>query len=48
MRTPLTYYGGKQMLARQILPFLPARRVYLEAFASNATRQSGGGDERVD
>lgn len=36
MRTPLTYYGGKQLLARQIVPLLPEHRVYLEPFAGGA------------
>lgn len=36
MRTPLTYYGGKQALARQIVPLMPAHRVYLEPFAGGA------------
>jgi DNA adenine methylase len=36
MRTPLTYYGGKQLLARQIVPLLPPHRVYLEPFAGGA------------
>lgn len=35
-RTPLTYYGGKQALARQIVPLMPAHRVYLEPFAGGA------------
>lgn len=35
-RTPLTYYGGKQALARQIVPLFPAHRVYLEPFAGGA------------
>jgi hypothetical protein len=25
-RTPLTYYGGKQLLSRQIVPLMPAHR----------------------
>lgn len=33
MRTPLTYYGGKQMLAKQIVALMPPHRVYLEPFA---------------
>lgn len=33
MRTPLTYFGGKQRLARQIVALMPPHRVYLEAFA---------------
>lgn len=36
MRTPLTYYGGKQRLAGQIVPLMPAHRVYLEPFAGGA------------
>lgn len=36
MRTPLTYYGGKQRLASQIVPLMPAHRVYLEPFAGGA------------
>lgn len=36
MRTPLTYYGGKQALSRQIVPLIPAHRVYLEPFAGGA------------
>lgn len=36
MRTPLTYYGGKQRLARQIVPLMPAHRVYFEPFAGGA------------
>lgn len=33
MRTPLTYYGGKQRLATQILELMPSGPVYIEAFA---------------
>jgi DNA adenine methylase len=36
VRTPLTYYGGKQALARQIVPLMPMHRVYLEPFAGGA------------
>lgn len=32
-RTPLTYYGGKQRIAQQILELMPAGPVYIEAFA---------------
>src|SRR5690349_3966237 len=35
-RTPLTYYGGKQALARQIIPLFPPHRSYLEPFAGGA------------
>lgn len=36
MRTPLTYYGGKQRLAHQIVALMPPHRVYLEPFAGGA------------
>jgi DNA adenine methylase len=36
VRTPLTYYGGKQMLAAQIIARMPPHRVYLEPFAGGA------------
>lgn len=36
MRTPLTYYGGKQGLSMQIVPLFPSHRVYLEPFAGGA------------
>lgn len=36
MRTPLTYYGGKQKLAAQIVALMPPHSVYLEPFAGGA------------
>lgn len=36
VRTPLTYYGGKQRLSAQILPLMPSHRVYLEPFCGGA------------
>jgi DNA adenine methylase len=35
-RTPLTYYGGKQQLASQIVALMPPHRIYLEPFAGGA------------
>lgn len=32
MRTPITYYGGKQQLVRTILPMIPSHRVYCEPY----------------
>lgn len=32
MKTPLTYYGGKQRLVKTILPMIPEHRVYIEPF----------------
>lgn len=36
MRTPLTYYGGKQKLADQIVALMPPHVAYLEPFAGGA------------
>lgn len=36
MRTPLTYYGGKQGLAEQITRLFPPHRIYVEPFAGGA------------
>lgn len=35
-RTPLTYYGGKQKLAAQIVELMPSHVAYLEPFAGGA------------
>jgi hypothetical protein len=32
MRTPITYYGGKQKLASIILDMMPQHRIYVEPF----------------
>jgi DNA adenine methylase len=32
MRAPLTYYGGKQQLARKIIERIPPHRIYCESF----------------
>src|SRR6185295_8331911 len=32
LRTPITYYGGKQMMAQHILPLIPKHKIYTEAF----------------
>jgi DNA adenine methylase len=36
VRTPLTYYGGKQKLAREIVSFMPPHYTYLEPFCGGA------------
>ena len=36
MRTPVTYYGGKQKMARIIVPLIPAHRLYCEPFCGGA------------
>jgi DNA adenine methylase len=33
MKTPITYYGGKQQLVKELLPLIPKHRLYVEAFA---------------
>lgn len=36
LRTPISYYGGKQKLARTILSFIPEHRLYCEPFLGGA------------
>jgi len=36
LKTPITYYGGKQTMLKHILPLVPEHRVYTEAFAGGA------------
>lgn len=32
MRTPITYFGGKQQLADKIISMMPSHKIYCEAF----------------
>lgn len=32
MKTPISYYGGKQSMLKHILPIIPEHRVYIEPF----------------
>jgi DNA adenine methylase len=32
MKTPITYYGGKQLMLKHILPLIPEHSIYSEAF----------------
>lgn len=36
MKTPISYYGGKQTMLKHILPLIPKHSVYTEAFAGGA------------
>ena len=36
MKTPITYYGGKQNMLKHILPLVPPHTLYTEAFAGGA------------
>ena len=36
MRTPITYYGGKQNMLQHILPMIPVHRIYVEPFCGGA------------
>lgn len=31
-RPPISYYGGKQIMAKHILPLIPPHRIYTEPF----------------
>ncbi len=36
LKTPVTYYGGKQQMVRHILPLIPKHNLYCEPFAGGA------------
>jgi len=36
VKTPITYYGGKQSLLKYILPLIPKHQIYAEPFAGGA------------
>jgi len=36
MKTPITYYGGKQTMLKHILPLMPTHSLYTEAFVGGA------------
>lgn len=36
LKTPVTYYGGKQQLVKTILPMIPVHNLYCEPFAGGA------------
>lgn len=36
MKTPITYYGGKQTMIQYILPLIPQHKLYTEAFCGGA------------
>jgi DNA adenine methylase len=36
MKTPITYYGGKQRLLKYILPLIPEHKLYAEPFTGGA------------
>lgn len=36
MKTPITYYGGKQTMLKHILPLIPPHKIYTESFCGGA------------
>ncbi len=36
MKTPITYYGGKQNMLKYIIPYVPEHTTYIEPFAGGA------------
>lgn len=36
MKTPISYYGGKQTMLKHILPLIPTHKMYTEAFCGGA------------
>lgn len=37
MKTPITYYGGKQTMLKHIMPLIPSHKLYTEAFCGGAS-----------
>lgn len=37
MKTPITYYGGKQTMLKHILPLIPKHELYTEPFCGGAS-----------
>ncbi len=37
MKTPISYYGGKQTMLKHIMPLIPPHRLYTEAFCGGAS-----------
>lgn len=36
MKTPITYYGGKQTMLKHIMPLIPSHKIYTESFCGGA------------
>lgn len=36
MKTPISYYGGKQTMLKHIMPLIPTHSIYTEAFCGGA------------
>ncbi len=32
LKTPISYYGGKQMMLKNILPLIPEHKIYIEPY----------------
>ncbi|MDR1624141.1 MAG: DNA adenine methylase [Tannerellaceae bacterium] len=51
MRTPITYYGGKQRIAPEIISMMPAHKIYVEPFFGGGAvffRKSKAGIEVIN
>lgn len=48
LKTPITYYGGKQLLVSDILPLIPDHRIYVEPFFGGGAVFFAKGKSRVE
>jgi DNA adenine methylase len=48
LKTPITYYGGKQLMCKHILPLLPEHNLYCEPFAGGAAIFFAKGTSKVE
>jgi DNA adenine methylase len=48
LKTPISYYGGKQQMLRHILPLIPPHNLYCEPFCGGAAVYFGKGASKVE
>ena len=48
LRTPVAYYGGKQMMLKHILPLIPKHEIYTESFVGGAAVDFAKASSRVE
>lgn len=47
LKTPVSYYGGKQMMLKEILPLIPEHKIYVEPFFGGGVLIAQGSDATI-